>query len=332
VEGVVGPGRGQDDVGVGRGIEEVRADVEGGGQEHVARHEHDHEVDRAGHVGLVVAPRQRRGVRRHGAGVLRQLDRARLVVLATAGPQVRVQRRLGIDDHAATVGEAHHDVGPARAIRAGVGALLDEVGVRDHARLLQHPTQLHLAPGAPHLVVPQRARQPPCLGADLLVGATQAADGLAQHGRLALALLLEVGETSGVLLELGDHGVALGPPVQLRGLLEGAVAGLRQRQELLGLLCHGLARGGPEQVEQPLVRTGRRAGACQLLTEPGDPLGRPRRAHEQTQRRRHDRHDHHHHDRRHRHVHPPRTSGIGSTPPREIMPTGCDTGRGARRR
>ena len=67
-------------------------------------------------AGFWLWARQRRGVRRHGAGVLRQLDRARLVVLATAGPQVRVQRRLGIDDHAATVGEAHHDVGTARAI------------------------------------------------------------------------------------------------------------------------------------------------------------------------------------------------------------------------
>ncbi len=78
--------------------------------------------------------------------------------LRLRGLEERSERCLGVDHDGLATRQPHDGIGPDG--RAAVGAarhLRVEVDPREHARVLDHPPQLHLAPGASHV---RRAQRP----------------------------------------------------------------------------------------------------------------------------------------------------------------------------
>lgn len=165
-------------------------------------------------------------------GVLGQQVVPPVRIVAGAGPQIGIERRLGIDHDTAAVRQADHDVGPPGPVGATGVSLLDEIGMRDHAGLLQDPTELQLAPHATHPIVVQCPCEAPRLGPDLLVGSAQLTHGAGEHRRFTLTLLLQSPQAEGVLLQSVHHRLTLCLPAQLGALLQAPVAGLGEREEL----------------------------------------------------------------------------------------------------
>ena len=76
--------------------------------------------------------------------------------------EVRVERRLGVDDDVLAAGQVDDDVGPHAAVAVGAGErlLLVEVAVLDHAGELDDALELQLAPAAADAGALQRVDQP----------------------------------------------------------------------------------------------------------------------------------------------------------------------------
>ena len=111
--------------------------------------------------------------------------------------------------------------------------MLDEIGVRDHAGLLQDPTELQLAPHATHPIVVQCPCEAPRLGPDLLVGSAQLTHGAGEHRRFTLTLLLQSPQAERRTPPASvHHRLTLCLPAQLGALLQAPVAGLGEREEL----------------------------------------------------------------------------------------------------
>ena len=170
------------------------------------------------------------------------------LVRCGGGFEVGRERHLRVDDHVLAAGEAHHHVRPQPAVN---DHLLVEVHVRRHARELDDPAQLQLAPPAARLRPLQRGDQRPCLLAELLRAVPRGLDLLRElgvrlgPGDVGLAQLpLDAGEglahRADELLDvepLGELPVSEGGP--LRRLA------LEQRRPLLGRAgTLGRGRGG----------------------------------------------------------------------------------------
>jgi hypothetical protein len=82
--------------------------------------------------------------------MLRHLRLARRLVRRGNRLEIRRERRLRIDHHAAPARQPHHHVRPQRAALGGLVNLLLEVAILEHARDFHHAAQLHLAPAPAH--------------------------------------------------------------------------------------------------------------------------------------------------------------------------------------
>ena len=90
-----------------------------------------------------------RQVRPHLARMLGEQRLSRRLVRRLERLQVRVERRLRVDDHVLAAGQTHDDVGPhADRIVAADRLLLLEIAVLDHAGELDDALELELAPAA----------------------------------------------------------------------------------------------------------------------------------------------------------------------------------------
>jgi hypothetical protein len=112
--------------------------------------------------------------------------------------EVRIQRRLDVDDQLPALGQVHDHVGAQRAIRRRGMRLLGEVAVLHHAGEFDEAPQRHFAPLAAHLRAAQGGDEVTGLGAECLL---TEADGLQQAADAAECLVT-------FLLDLGD--LALG--------------------------------------------------------------------------------------------------------------------------
>ena len=181
----------------------------------------------------------------------------RRLVVGGRGLEVGGQRHLGVDDDRAAAGQAHDEVGPQRrAVGGAQRLLLGEVAALEHAGVLDAAPQLHLAPHAARLRLAQRVDERGRLAAELLGGAADAADLLAQLGLRAGALDLEPAQLHLDEVEL----LAQRPDEVLDGLaLPGEVA--------VGLVARAGERAGRQALERRqqrlLVAAGQQAAGEQ---------------------------------------------------------------------
>ena len=163
-------------------LDELRILFERGAEEHLARQEHHDEVGARLDVRGVALRRELRDVRAHlprvlaeqrlPAGFVRRLERF----------QVRIERRLRVDDDVLAAGQPDDDVGPHAAVAVAVrdGVLLFEVAVLDHACELDDALQLELAPAAADARTLERVHELAGLGAQVLAGGVERRDALQQ--------------------------------------------------------------------------------------------------------------------------------------------------------
>ena len=128
--------------------------------------------------------------RRWRAWAFRRALRGRLV-LGLHRLEVTAERDLRVDDHVLAADEAHDEVGPQPAVRAGDRRLRDVVDVLGHAGGLDGALELHLAPPAADLRRAQRGDQLGGLLLQLLGGRAHRAHLLQQRGVGAGAVLLD---------------------------------------------------------------------------------------------------------------------------------------------
>ena len=120
-------------------------------------------------------------VRAHLPRVIGEQRLARRFVRRLERAQVRVERRLRVDDDVLAAGQADDDVGPHAAIVVAVDRLLLlEIAVLDHAGELDDALQLQLAPAAADARPLERVDQAPRLGLQILAGRVERRDALQQ--------------------------------------------------------------------------------------------------------------------------------------------------------
>jgi hypothetical protein len=117
------------------------------------------------------------------------------------GFEIRLQRRLRVDNDAAVVRQAHDHVRPHPAILAVDRLLLHEVAILEHAGHLDDTLELDLAPAAAHLRRAQRADEVLRLQLQCLLRLCQCADLLGQRAVRGCADLLEVANACVDLVE-----------------------------------------------------------------------------------------------------------------------------------
>ncbi len=162
-----------------------------------------------------------------------------LVRRGLARLEERGQRRLRVDHDVLAAGQVHDEVGThAGAVRGGRRRLRGEVDPRQHAGVLDDPTQLDLAPGAAGGGGAQRAGQSRRLRAQRLTGGADGLDLLAEPGVLLQPVALERahlvldarqgarerGERRDELSVLGGGGLEIGHPLPQEVALGGQPA------------------------------------------------------------------------------------------------------------
>ena len=122
--------------------------LEGGGEEGVARQEEHHELRRVGELAGVGGLGELAHLLLQLPGVGDEMHGALGLGLGLDGGEVGIERRLGVDDHTPSAGQADDEVGPSATVVGVARLLLDEVDVVQHAGELDHAAELHLAPAA----------------------------------------------------------------------------------------------------------------------------------------------------------------------------------------
>ena len=179
--------------------------------------------------------------------------------------EIRVERRLDVDDEIARFGQVDHHVGPNGAGFRRLMALGHEVAMLDHAGELDEAAQRDLAPLAAHLRPAQRAHEVARLGAQGVLARRQRLELRADAAVRLAARLVE-------LLQL-----ALGARERLADRRDETVDRLLARGEIafraLGLHAQGLARELQERLGVILELPIR-----ELIESRAEPLGRERQA------------------------------------------------------
>ncbi len=217
--------RGQDDPLGHRCLQQRRVRLAGRGEEGLAGDEAHDDLGRVRERRPVLLAREGVHVRTHRAGVV-------VVTLL----EERRQRRLGVHDDVLAARQVDHHVRSDR--RAGAGradGLLGEVDPVEHPRVLDHPSQLDLAPGPAGVGGAQGADQGRGLGPQRLVRERQTAELLAQAGVLLDPVALEHGDLP---FHPRQRGAERG-----QGLLLGSAV-LQRRLQPQGALPQQVALGG----------------------------------------------------------------------------------------
>ena len=178
--------------------------------------------------------------------------------------EIRVERRLDVDDEIARLGQVDDHVGPNGAVFRRLMALGHEVAVLDHAGELDEAAQRDLAPLAAHLGPAQRADEVARLGAQRVLARRERLELLADAAVRLAARLVE-------LLHL-----ALGARERLADRRDEAVDRLLARRQVafraLGVDAQGLARELEERLGVTLKLPVR-----ELIERRAEPLGGERK-------------------------------------------------------
>ncbi len=181
------------------------------------------------------------------AGVCSLIQRTRTIVVGLDEFQERLERDLGINDDLPASGNMDDHVGAQATLVGGGRDLLVEVAVRDHARHLHHPAELHFAPTTSRLWRTESRHEIARLLLQQFVAEMQLRHFLAQSLVRAPALhlyFLQSPLVAGQCLtqraqQLGDGLLALGE-IPLRRGLHLAELRLGQGEELLVVLLQRL--------------------------------------------------------------------------------------------
>ena len=221
------------------------------GEHRIARDEADDHLGRGIEGRPVVLRGQRGDVPSHHCGVLGEQP-GPLVVGEVLGlrREERRHRRLGVDDENLGAGKPDDDIGAYPAVVLAHGAhLLVEVTAGQHPGALEHPAQLHLAPGAAHAGGAQRPGQRSGLGAELVGLGLDAGQERAKRPELLDPVALErpdlaLDPAEGIL-ERGEEGRGLEVLGERRLEVDDALA------EEISLGDDGGRAGGIHQPRQP---------------------------------------------------------------------------------
>ena len=128
----------------------------------------------------------------HEPRVPREVPAPLVLVVGLDRVEVRVERRLRVDDDVLAARQLHDQVGPQQpAVVVALARLLDEVAVRDHPGELDHALQLHLAPAAANVRRAQRGDEVARLLPEPVLALDDAPQELRDRADLASPLLLE---------------------------------------------------------------------------------------------------------------------------------------------
>src|SRR5262249_3885810 len=105
--------------------------------------------------------------------------------------EVRLQRRLGVNDEIARIGHVHHQVRAQRALLTDHLQLLGEVAMLGEPGELDEPPQRELAPAAATLGPPKRAHEVTRLALQLRLPASEALELRAQRAESIAPLTLQ---------------------------------------------------------------------------------------------------------------------------------------------
>ena len=197
--------------------------------------------------------------------------------------QVRLERDLAVHHHLLLAGQVHHQVGTERAALDVHPGLLGEVAAVHHARQLDHPAELDLAPAPAGVGGPERADQALGLLAERILRLGEGAELGPQRALRPLAALVQLGELSVDLLQrLAQRrhqdvdGGGARVELDLCHLLRLLQLGLRVLDEALGVGLQRVVRERLEPLGELLLR---RLDQVQLLVHrPAAPRrGRPAR-------------------------------------------------------
>ena len=163
-------------------LDEIRILFERGAEKHLARQEHHDEVGARMDVRGVALGRELGHVRADLPRVFAEERLAAGFVWRLERLQIRIERRLRVDDDVLAAGQPDDDVGPHAAVAVAVGdrELLFEVAVLDHAGQLDDALQLQLAPAAADARPFERVHELARLGAQVLAGGVERGDALQQ--------------------------------------------------------------------------------------------------------------------------------------------------------
>ena len=162
-------------------LDELGILFERGAEEHLARQKHHDEVGARMDVRRVALRRQLGDVCPDLPRVLAEERLAARLVRRLERPEVRIERRLRVDDDVLAAGQPDDHVGPHPAVVVrGHGELLFEVAVLDHARQLDDALELQFAPAAAHAGPLERVDELAGLRAQVLAGRVERRDPLQQ--------------------------------------------------------------------------------------------------------------------------------------------------------
>ncbi len=190
----VGRGR-QQHAAFEREVPQLRFFLERGGDEMLARHEHQHIVGRILELALIALRAERLDVVLHRGDMRHQRQLAGVIVFRLERVLIGVERNLGVDHQQLVARHPHDRIGPQPPF-VGIDRLLgDEIGMLGQPALFEHVAQLLLAPAPARLGgVAQRIAEPRRLGPHLFL-----------PGPHRLDLAVELAEGVGALgFEQGD--------------------------------------------------------------------------------------------------------------------------------